>query len=138
MADIAHRTIRPEPPSRPEREIELGSYVTVGDVARPLSIPERVLQITAVRRLLVLAVLCVAWQAYAVYLNNNLLFPTLTETLQALYDAVVNGPLIERTLTSLQILLMGYAAGLALAGNFTTLAVSTRLGTDFLSTLTAM
>jgi NitT/TauT family transport system permease protein len=138
MVDIAHRTIRPEPPSRPEREIELGSYVTVGDVARPLSIPERVLQITMVRRLLVLAVLCIAWQAYSVYLNNNLLFPTLTETLQALYDAVVNGPLIERTLTSLQILLTGYAAGLALAGIFTTLAVSTRLGTDFLSTLTAM
>jgi sulfonate transport system permease protein len=138
MTDIAQRTVRPEPPSRPEREIELENYVAVGDVARPLSIAERILQITTVRRLLVLAVLCVAWQAYAMYLNNNLLFPTLVETLQALYDAVVNGPLIERTLTSLQILLMGYAAGLALAGIFTTLAVSTRLGTDFLSTLTAM
>jgi NitT/TauT family transport system permease protein len=33
---------------------------------------------------------------------------------------------------------MGYAIGLVAAGVFTTLAVSTRVGTDFLSTLTAM
>src|SRR5207237_6848305 len=47
-------------------------------------------------------------------------------------------PLIQRTLTSLQILLTGYAAGLAIAGIFTTLAITTRVGTDLLSTLTAM
>src|SRR3954462_8456950 len=72
------------------------------------------------------------------WLNNNLLFPTLGETLEALYDAVVNGPLVQRTLTSLQILLTGYAAGLAIAGIFTTLAIPPRVGTDFLSTLPAM
>src|SRR5205085_4095556 len=81
---------------------------------------------------------CVAWQLYAMWLSNNLLFPALGETLEALYDAVVNGPLVQRTLTSLQILLTGYAAGLAIAGIFTTLAITTRVGTDFLSTLTAM
>ena len=134
----AHRVVRMEPPRRPERVIELNTMHTVGDVARPLSVAERILKVTAVRRIIVLAVLCFAWQLYAMWLNNNLLFPTLGETLEALYDAVVNGPLIQRTLTSLQILLMGYAIGLALAGIFTTLAVSTRVGTDFLSTLTAM
>ena len=40
--------------------------------------------------------------------------------------------------TSLQVLVMGYACGLLLAAVLTTLAVSTRIGTDFLSTLTAM
>ena len=134
----AHRVVRMEPPRRPERVIELTDIGAVGDVARPLSMAERILKVTAVRRIIVLAVLCIAWQLYAMWLNNNLLFPTLGETLEALYDAVVNGPLIQRTLTSLQILLMGYAIGLALAGIFTTLAVSTRVGTDFLSTLTAM
>jgi sulfonate transport system permease protein len=134
----AHRVVRMEPPRRPERVIELTDIGAVGDVARPLSMAERILKVTAVRRIIVLAVLCIAWQLYASWLNNSLLFPTLTETLEALYDAVVNGPLIQRTLTSLQILLMGYAIGLALAGIFTTLAVSTRVGTDFLSTLTAM
>jgi NitT/TauT family transport system permease protein len=138
MADIAQRTVRAEPPRRPERVIELDVIGAVGDAARPLSVAERLLQITAVRRMIVLAVLCVAWQAYASWLNNSLLFPTLGETLEALYDAVVRGPLIQRTLTSLQILLTGYAAGLAIAAIFTTLAVSTRVGTDFLSTLTAM
>src|SRR5262245_13440277 len=106
MSDIAQRTVRIEPPRRPERVIELDA---VGDAARPLSVAERLLQITAVRRLIVLAVLCVAWQAYASWLSNSLLFPTLGETLEALYDAVVRGPLIQRTLTSLQILLTGYA-----------------------------
>jgi len=138
MADIAQRVVRMEPPQRPERMIELDTLGAVGDAARPLSFVERMLQITGVRRLIVVAVLCLAWQLYAMYLNNNLLFPTLVETIQALYDAVVSGPLIERMLVSLQTLLTGYAAGLALAGIFTTLAVSTRVGTDFLSTLTAM
>jgi NitT/TauT family transport system permease protein len=138
MADITMGRDKPLPPTRPERVIELEAMGAVGDAARPLSTAERLLQITGVRRLIVVAVLCLLWQAYASYLNNSLLFPTLKETLEALYDAVVRGPLIERTLVSLQTLLMGYAAGLALAGIFTTLAVSTRVGTDFLSTLTAM
>jgi NitT/TauT family transport system permease protein len=138
MADTAQRIVRLEPPRRPEREIELDTMGTVGDAARPLSTAERLLQITGVRRLIVVVVLCLLWQLYAMWLNNNLLFPTLGETLEALYDALVNGPLIQRTLTSLQILLMGYAAGLAIAGIFTTLAITTRVGTDFLSTLTAM
>src|SRR5215210_3655773 len=129
MADTAHRVVRLEPPRRPEREIELDKMGTVGDAARPLSTAERLLQITGVRRLIVVLVLCLAWQLYATWLNNNLLFPTLGETVEALYDAVVNGPLVQRTLTSLQILLTGYAAGLA---------ITTRVGTDFLSTLTAM
>jgi NitT/TauT family transport system permease protein len=138
MADIAQRTVRLEPPRRPEREVQLETMGAVGDAARPLSPAERLLQYTGVRRMIVVVVLCVAWQLYAMYLNNSLLFPTLAETGEALYDALVQGPLIERTMVSLQTLLMGYAAGLALAGIFTTLAVSTRAGTDLLSTLTAM
>jgi len=138
MDDVVQRIARPEPPRRPERTVELQAIGALGDAARPLSPVERLLQYTFVRRLIVVVVLCVLWEAYARYLNNSLLFPTLTETIEALYDALARGPLIERTLTSLQTLLMGYAAGLALAGLFTTLAVSTRVGTDFLSTLTAM
>ena len=138
MVDIAQRMARPEPPQRPERMVALQAIGAVGDAARPLSPLERLMQYTLVRRLIVVLVLCAVWEAYARYLDNSLLFPTLTETVQALYDALVHGPLIERTLTSLQTLLMGYAAGLLLAGLFTTLAVSTRVGTDLLSTLTAM
>lgn len=140
MADIAHdqRMLPPLPPTRPERVVTLDAMGTVGDVARPLGPIERITNITMVRRLIVLAILAVAWESYARFTANPLLFPSLTETIDALWEATVRGPLIERTLTSLQVLGMGYGIGLACAAIFTSLAVSTRAGTDLLSTLTAM
>jgi NitT/TauT family transport system permease protein len=138
MVDLAQRPAVPLPPRRPERMVELDEIGAVGDVARPLSWFERLTQRTLVRRLAILVVLGIFWQAYASYLDNTLLFPTLTETFVALREAIVDGPLIQRTLTSLQILLAGYAIGLTVAAVFTTVAVSTRIGTDLLSTLTAM
>jgi NitT/TauT family transport system permease protein len=66
------------------------------------------------------------------------MFPTFTDTVKALWDASVHGPLLDRVLISIKVLLMGYAAGLLLAAVFTTIAVSTRIGTDLLSTLTSM
>src|ERR1700680_2477110 len=71
-------------------------------------------------------------------MENPLLFPSLSETLSAFWEAAVRGPLIDRTLTSLTVLGMGYGIGLLVAAVFTTVAVSTRAGTDLLSTLTAM
>ena len=138
MVDLAQRPTIPLPPRRPERLVELDEIGAVGDVARPLSWFERLTQRTLARRLAILVVLGILWQAYASYLDNTLLFPTLTETFVALREAIVDGPLIQRTLTSLQILLAGYAIGLTVAAVFTTVAVSTRIGTDLLSTLTAM
>jgi len=138
MAERALDLAPPAPPTRPERVITLSDLGAIGDVARPLPLPARILRLTGVRRLIVVVVLALLWQLGAVYIGNSLLLPTLTETLAALWEAAVDGPLIERTLTSLQVLLMGYAIGLALAGLFTTFAVSTRIGTDVLSTLTAM
>jgi len=91
-----------------------------------------------VRRLVVIAVLAALWEGFARYTDNALLFPTLSETLTAFFDATLRGPLIDRTLTSLSVLGMGYGIGLLTAAVFTTLAVSTRAGTDLLSTLTAM
>ena len=138
MVDHALNLAPATPPKRPERVITLSDLGAIGDVARPLPLAERILRLTAVRRLIVVVVLALLCQLGALYIDSTLLVPTLSETLAALWDATVNGPLIERTLTSLQILLVGYAAGLALAGLFTTFAVSTRIGTDVLSTLTAM
>jgi NitT/TauT family transport system permease protein len=125
-------------PQRAEREIALETLGIVGDVARPLGPLERIANNTMVRRVVVLIVLAAVWEAYARYSANPLLFPSLTDTLNAFWDATVHGPLIDRTLTSLSVLAMGYAVGLTAAAVFTTLAVSTRVGTDLLSTLTAM
>jgi NitT/TauT family transport system permease protein len=138
MTDHALDLAAPAPPQRPERVITLSDLGAIGDAARPLSLPARILRLTGVRRLIVVLVLALLWQLGATYIDNELLFPTLTKTAAALWDSVVDGPLIERTLTSLQVLLVGYAIGLSLAGLFTTFAVSTRVGTDVLSTLTAM
>src|SRR5262245_29477367 len=126
------------PPVRPERIVRLDTLGAVGDAARPLSLIERLTNNTFARRVMVLVVLGIAWEAYARYIANPLLFPSLSDTLEAFWDAALRGPLIDRTLTSLSVLGMGYAAGLALAAIFTTIAVSTRVGTDLLSTLTAM
>ena len=56
----------------------------------------------------------------------------------ALWEALLHGPLLERIWTTIKVLLIGYASGVAIAAALTTLAVSTRFGTDLLSTLTAM
>jgi NitT/TauT family transport system permease protein len=126
------------PPVRAEFENKTLDAAQIGEVARPLSAWERVTNIDWVRRIMILVVLAAVWEAYARYLNNGLMFPTFTETVQALWDASVHGPLLDRVFTSIKVLLMGYGAGLALAAVFTTVAVSTRIGTDLLSTLTSM
>ena len=58
--------------------------------------------------------------------------------MQTFLHDIRNGVLIDRTITSLRTLAIGYAFGLALAAVFTTLAVASGVGTRILSTLTAM
>jgi NitT/TauT family transport system permease protein len=128
----------PAAPVRPEFEVRPGKVTHIGDVARPLSTWERISNNTFAWRVFILVILAVLWEIYARWLNNPLLFPTFSAMAVSLWDATVRGPLIERTLTTIRVLLMGYAAGIALAAVFTTLAVSTRFGTHLLSTLTAM
>ena len=126
------------PPVRPEFEHAAIATGVVGDVERRLPLGERLLANTAVRRALVLVVLCVVWEVYARYLDNDLLFPTFSATVRAFWEALTVGPLLGRITTTLRVLLIGYACGVGLAAVFTTFAVSTRVGTDLLSTLTAM
>ena len=129
---------RPAPPIRPEfehAEIAAGDH---GAVERRLSLPERVANNEAARKAFILIVLGIAWELYARWVANDLIFPTLLQTLAAFRDATVDGPLLDRIATSLRVLAIGYSLGILIAAAFTVLAVSTRLGTDLLSTLTAM
>ena len=58
----------------------------IGEIARPLSLWERLANITAVRRLLHPRRASAAlWQAYAVWLDNPLIFPTFADTVAALW-----------------------------------------------------
>ncbi len=136
MADI--RSLTTAAPVRPEFETRPGEAAHIGDVARPLSVWERIVNDTTARRIFILVVLAAAWELYARWANNPLMFPAFTEMSVALYENFTDGPLVDRTLTTIKVLLLGYAAGIGLAAVFTTIAVSTRIGTDLLSTLTAM
>jgi NitT/TauT family transport system permease protein len=138
MPEGRRTIVRPEPPVRPEYVVGNLASAEVGEVVRPLSPWERISNITALRRLFILIVLAAVWEAYARSVNNPLMFPAFTDTLAALWDAAVHGPLLSRVWTSIQVLVLGYASGIAIAALFTALAVSTRFGTDLLSTLTAM
>jgi hypothetical protein len=124
--------------SRPEFECIPIDAISIGDVERPLSFVERVVNNEGVQRLAILLVLIVVWELYARWLNNPLLFPTFTDTLRVFLGDIGNGVLIDRALTSLRTLALGYSIGLALAALLTTSAVATTVGTRILSTLTAM
>lgn len=93
---------------------------------------------TVLRRLAILAVLCLAWQVYALWLGNPLIVPTLTDTLAAGWRATVSGELPYRVALSMQVLLMAYAIGILLGLALAILAELTRIGADILSVLTAM
>ncbi|MGC3965337.1 MAG: ABC transporter permease [Rhodocyclaceae bacterium] len=105
---------------------------------RALGLTERLWQIGALRKALILLALALLWQGYATHLDNPLLFPTFTDTLTAWWDGIVSGNLLKRAGFTLQTLLTGYALGIIIAAFVTALAVGSRIGNDLLETLTAM
>jgi NitT/TauT family transport system permease protein len=109
-----------------------------GIVERPLTRFERIYNQGWLRKLLVLVVIALIWESYARWLNNELLVPTFSATAQALFDGIASGVIVDRAVQSVKVLLIGYATGLSVAAVLTFAAISTRLGTDFLETMTAM
>jgi NitT/TauT family transport system permease protein len=107
-------------------------------VQKPLSTIERVYNQVWLRKLLILVVLALIWEAYGRFLNNDLLFPTFSATARAFFDAILSGVLPARAWASIKVLLMGYACGVVLAALLTALAIMSRIGTDFLETMTSM
>jgi NitT/TauT family transport system permease protein len=93
---------------------------------------------STLRKTVVLVFLALLWQGYAQWQDNPLLFPTLSETLVALCAGLLDGKIIMATWSSIKVLLQGYIAGMLCAAIFTAFASATRLGSDFLETLTAM
>lgn len=90
------------------------------------------------RKSLLIVALAIIWEGYARHLDNPLLFPTLSDTLTALYDRFADGVLPARIWTTLKVLVTGYVTGTVLAAILTVVAINTRIGTDFLETMTAM
>jgi len=128
--------VRGEP--RPEILRDAVPATALGVVEKPLSAWDRITNVGAVRKLALLVVLALAWEIYARFLNNPLLFPTFGATIAAFAEGMLSGDLLVKAATSLRVLLMGYAAGIACAALLTLLAIGTRLGTDLLELLTSM
>jgi NitT/TauT family transport system permease protein len=118
------------------RETLVSADVAVVEIA--LSPWQRLANSAAARKVFVLVALAVVWEVYARWLDNPLLFPTLGATLEALWSGFASGELEERAWVSLSVLLIGYGAGVVLAFMFAVIAITSRLGNDFLETLTAM
>ncbi|HEY0218523.1 MAG TPA: ABC transporter permease [Afipia sp.] len=107
-------------------------------VEKPLPIIQRLYNKVWLRKFLILIVLAAAWEAYGRYLHNNLLFPTFSQTIEALAHNIANGVLPARAASSINVLLIGYACGITVAALLTIIAISSRIGTDLLETLTSM
>jgi NitT/TauT family transport system permease protein len=123
-------------PLRPEIVRDQTAQFAV--VQKPLSTLERVYNQVWLRKLLILVVLALIWEAYGRFLNNDLLFPTFSATVRAFAEAILSGVLPARAWASIKVLLMGYACGVVLAALLTALAIMSRIGTDFLETMTSM
>lgn len=124
---------------RPEFEHPSIGKANTADVARPLSVAERVSNMDPVRKFTVLLGAIVIWELYTRGAQvSTLIFPSFVDTISALWDGLVTYDLAAQVWASLSILLAGYAIGLAIGAALSFIAVSSRFGSDVLSTLTSM
>jgi NitT/TauT family transport system permease protein len=123
--------------SRPEAEYVLDE-MAMGVAPRQISALSRIANNTGFRRSVVILLIAIGWQLTAYWMDNPLLFPSLTETIKALVDATLDGTLPARVRLSFETLLISYSCGVLVAAALTIFAVSTRVGVDALSTLTAI
>jgi NitT/TauT family transport system permease protein len=120
------------------RDAAGASHAAPSEVERKLGVAELLWNDGFVRKSAIIIGLALVWEAYGTILDNPLLFPTFHDTVIAMYEKVRDGTIPLRAWASLKVLFMGYTAGIALAAILTIAAISTRIGTDFLETITAM
>ncbi|MBP2198968.1 ABC transporter permease [Pantoea cypripedii] len=126
-----------QPPIRPEYQRELTPLEDF-TLATPLPLRVRLGNQTWLRKSLLLLALVIIWEVAARWQNNDLMFPSFWQTFTALREDIASGELPNRAWLSVSLLLKGYILGTLLALLFSALAISTRIGRDLLSTLTAM
>jgi NitT/TauT family transport system permease protein len=123
---------------RPEYERATVNTEEFGVVQKPLTLWEKLYNISAVRKAFILVILALAWELYGLHLNSPLLFPTFGAMIEAFKENLANGVLLMRSWHSLKILVVGYTLGLLLAAIFTVAAITSQFGNDLLETLTSM
>ncbi len=125
------------PPVRPEYQQELVPLEDV-QLEHPLSLTQRLWNFTPLRKTLLIIVLALLWESGARWQNNDLMLPGIIQIARAFIDDMYSGELPAKIAISLATLVKGYLVGSLLALVLSALAISTRLGQDLLSTLTAM
>jgi NitT/TauT family transport system permease protein len=124
---------------RPEFVNENIGDAHTGDVARELSLIEKIWNINGVRKATVLLGLIVVWQAYTVLIDvQPLMFPPFTDAALRLWEDLFHGDLPGKIWFSIKVLVYGYAAGMAIAAVMVLWGTSSRLGGDFIAMATAM
>ena len=136
MSDVPHATA-PVPPPRPDYERAL-EPVPAFSVTPARTWRERLWRRAGVRKAVILSAVALLWELVARWQDNELLLPTFGATMRALIEDASSGVLLVKVTNSLGVLLKGYAIGVFGALVLAALAVSSRLGRDILSTLTAM
>jgi NitT/TauT family transport system permease protein len=125
------------PPLRPEYLREVVPGDRIGVIEQPLTMRQRLANQSWLRKTLILIFIALAWELYGRWLDNPLLVPTFTATLEAFAAGMSSGDLPQKVANSVLLLLKGYAVGLTLAMCFTALAMMSRIGNDLLETLTS-
>ena len=133
MSSVPQVTVRDE-----FEHSEIGKASTT-EVARQLTLFERISDMSSVRKLSILVIVVVVWEIYTRWSEvSELILPRFSSTAAALYKAVTGEQLLIMVWNSLTVLVIGYFIGLVIAALLTTAATTTRFGSDILSTLTAM
>lgn len=129
----------PELVIRPEFEVSDLEQAQTGEVAIKLSWFERIWNIDAVRKAVILLALVSVWQAYTVGFDvEPLMLPSFSDSFATLYNALFHGDLIYKIWFSIKVLIIGYSAGLFLAAVLILWATASRFGSDFIAMATAM
>ncbi len=129
----------PELVIRPEFEVSDLQQAQTGEVAITLSWFERIWNIDAVRKAVILLALVSVWQAYTVGFDvEPLMLPSFSDSFMTLYNALFHGTLIHNIWFSIKVLIIGYGAGLFLAAILILWATAFRFGSDFIAMATAM
>jgi len=124
---------------RPEFEASDLGKASKADVARKLTLMERISDMNSVRKLSILVMLIIVWEVYSQFSGvSELIMPKFSATALALADAVFSEQLLYMVWNSITVLITGYVIGIVIATLLTTAAATTRFGSDILSTLTAM
>ena len=121
------------PPIRPEYVLETAP-AAVPVTHQPGTVPD----LGWLRKLGMLAVIAIVWEALARYFDNDLLLPGAIQTAKAFAAGVASGELWGYVSVSLNILTQGFVLGVIGSFLLTWLAVSSKPGRELIDTLTAM